>query len=159
MKHKISWTPLNRSLNFDENMVMQTQLGVFGLADPQNPVNRFKFHIMNTNFRVMKSMIKQLNQCSGVCAITVFSQYSIGLAFGDLFKPEKVKQLCELNLVGRIVNNLTEEDLPENLKSKCKSRFGNLVFPNGEVVEVDEEDKEVYEKAADLVGGVFVNQN
>lgn len=159
MKTKISWRPLDRLEDLPEDALMHTPLGLFRASDKNSPMNQMNFVIMDTNFRVMKSMINNMNNIVGISAIVPLNSYCIVLSLAKLFKPENIKSLIELNLVGRIVNNLNENDLPENLKVQCKGRFGSLVFPNGEVVEVDEEDKEIYEKCSDLVGGILVNQN
>jgi hypothetical protein len=159
MKNKISWTPLKRSVELPTDGLMNTALGPFSLNDENSPINQLSFEVMNTNFRMMKSMIHQLNQTQGIQALTVLSPYIIILSVGKLFDKEKVKQLVELSLVGKIINTLKYEDVPHSVSNKMTSKFGNLAFPNGEVFHLDadsyDENKDVYEKCAELVGGVY----
>lgn len=159
MKNKISWKPFQSSKDLDDNMVLQTKLGVFKVNDHDSPFNNFDFEVMNTNFRVMESMIPLLNSTEGLEVLVCLSSYRIVCGFAHLFSKDRVKQLIELRLVGRILNTeVSIENIPENLRTKLKDT-GTLVFPNGhiEYLEKDheDEDKEVMKKCADLVGGIY----
>lgn len=159
MKNKISWTPLNNSEGIPDEMLLTTPLGIFKANDHSSPFHQFHFEIMNTNFRIMRSMIPLLNGCDGIESVTLLSGYRAAISFGKLFDCDKIKQMVELRLVGRILNTEVSVDvLPNSLKSKIRDS-GTLVFPNGHIEylgkEDEEQDREVMKKCAELVGGIY----
>jgi len=162
MKNKISWTQIKKDSDLPEDIFLKSPIGMFRANNEDSPFNKFKFEIMDTNFRIMKSMVPLLNSTDGVDSIVFLSPYSLIISTGKLFNPDKVKQLIELRLVGRILNDgLLEKDVPPSILNKVKSKYGAVIFPNGEIEELTqdnyEDSREVYIKCAELVGGVFLD--
>lgn len=142
-----------------QDAIMQTNIGPFLLSDEQSPINQLSFEVMNTNFRIMKSMINLLNTTEGIQGILCLSPYCLIVSIAKLFDKDRVRQLCELRLVGRILNTeVSIDSIPENLRVKLKDS-GSLVFPNGHIEylqkDYEDEDKEVLKKCAELVGGIY----
>lgn len=163
MKNKIRWTPLIRSHELPSEMIISSPIGPFAMGDDSSPIAQLSFEVMNTNFRIMKSMIHVLNNTAGIESILCLSPYTTILSIGKLFCKDRVRQLTELRLIGRIVNSPKIEDVPESIRSRMTSKFGNLAFPNGEVLTLDadsyDDNKETFEKCAELVGGIYYENN
>lgn len=154
MKSKISWKRIEHLEEMPE-LVLNTAIGPFKSNDQGSPLASFKFHLMSTNFKITEEIGARLNRTNGVSSLIFLSPYSVCLSFGELFDEVRVKQNIELQLVGKILNtNLESKDVPESLLNKIKVH--SMLFPNGEIVPIDEDNSEISKECMEMVGGVII---
>ena len=154
MKSKITWKKLEHSEEIPE-LVLNTVIGPYKSTDLGSPHSQFKFHIMNTNFKITEEIGARLNRTNGISSIIFLSPYNCIVSFAELFCENKVKMNVELQLVGKILNtNLEISSVPESLLDKVKPN--SMLFPNGESIPIDEENREASKECMEVVGGVII---
>ncbi len=162
MRDTIVWEPINaHDETLPEEAMIQTPIGLFR-ANQKNPINSFNFFMVHSNFSFSKKQYYVVRMTPGIETLTLLSPFKCLVSIGKLFKVDRVKQLLELRLLGRIVNDgITLEDLPENVL-KTREGLASLVFPNGSVLHLTHDDYEsdiaTFRKTAELVGGVLLEK-
>ena len=163
MRDTIVWEPINAyDETLPEEAMIQTPIGLFR-ANSRNPINSFNFFMVHSNFSFSKKQYYVIRMTPGIETLTLLSPFKVLVSIGKLFKVERVKQLLELRILGRIVNDgMTLEDLPDSILKKQEG-LATLVFPNSNVLHLThddyESDIEAYRKTAELVGGVLLEKS